>query len=160
MRVIFGTVVLILLSAPVFGDVTYNQKLSNGEFLCTPTSGKEIYDNGDVISLDKMKEKLKVTLGVNGNTLTSAFRGLKPTVYDFTKSLLITQNQGQDARWHILFNHQPDEETPFATKSVTFLLRGWEGQKPLVGLVFTEPLTTTSDRRLYVRTLFYNCESL
>ena len=28
MRVIFGTVVIILLSAPVFGDVTYNQKLS------------------------------------------------------------------------------------------------------------------------------------
>ena len=129
MKTLITTIMVLVFSAPAFGDVTYNQKLSDGKFLCSHTSGKEIYDNGDVISLDKMKEKLKVTLGVNGNTLTAAFRGLKPTVYDFTKSLLITQKQGQDMRWHILFNHQPDEETPFATKSVTFLVRGWVGWK-------------------------------
>ena len=159
MKTLIAAIMVVAFSAPAIGDVTYDQRLSEGKFLCTHTSGKELYDTGDIISLDRFKYKIKVTLGVGGHTLTAAFPLLTPTVYDFTKSLLITKKQDQEMRWHLLFNHQPDKGTPFATQSVSFLMRGWVGQKPLFGLVFTEPLTA-SDRRLFVRTSFYNCEPI
>lgn len=156
MKNLIAAIMVVSFSAPAIGNVTYNQRLA-GKFLCTNTSTKEIYDTGDIVSLDLSMEKMKVTLG--GHTLTANFPRLTPTVYDFTNSLLITKKQDQEMRWHILFSHQPDKETPFATQSVSFLLRGWVDQKPLIGLVFTEPLTA-SDRRLFVRTSFYNCDPI
>jgi hypothetical protein len=159
MKTLIAAIMVVSFSAPAIGDVTYDQRLAEGKFLCTNTSTKEIYDTGDIVSVDLSKDKMKVTLGVGGHTLTAAYPRQTPTVYDFTKSLLITKKQDQEMRWHILFNHQPDKETPFATQSVSFLLRGWVDQKPLIGLVFTEPLTA-SDRRLFVRTSFYNCDSI
>ena len=78
-------------------------------------------------------------------------------IYDFTKSVFI-RNDGK-VRWHFLFNHKPNERTVLATQSVSFLLRIWKSDSYIHGLVFSEPLTA-SDKRLFVRTSFYNCNPI
>jgi len=65
------TILLLSFSAPAFGDIVYDQKLTGAKFICTHTSGKEVYDTGDIISLKKQSAKIKVT--INGDTLTTVF---------------------------------------------------------------------------------------
>jgi len=156
MRVIFAAVVLILLSAPVFAGIEYNQRLGKAKFMCTHTSGKEVYDTGDINSLNKHSERMRVF--IDGDALTTIFEKGGKRNYEFTKSVLIKEDDGT-VRWHLLFNNKPNRRTILATESVSFLMRTMKDSPVVFGLVYTEPLTA-SDTRLFVRTNFYSCEAI